>query len=175
MDDPSYIELRTSKDHWTLIRRILKSFKCYIYMSNNSRVKRDAISTQTKTNGQQSAQQKYNSPNQVMCFIEYFKGLSSKGKGESTEIIVSIISPRSDLLTLTRLMILFFLSQQPTTQPGIHFKVTATAAVDLLQHRFNAAVISNPTHSCGTEITAPNMSHHELKWSALSCRYLITK
>jgi len=41
MDDPSYIELRTSKDHWTLIRRILKSFKCYIYMSNNSRVKRD--------------------------------------------------------------------------------------------------------------------------------------
>lgn len=43
MDDPSYIELRTSKDHWTLIRRILKSFKWYIYMSNNSRVKRDGI------------------------------------------------------------------------------------------------------------------------------------
>lgn len=39
MDDPSYIELRTSKDHWTLIRRILKSFTWYIYMSNNSRVK----------------------------------------------------------------------------------------------------------------------------------------
>lgn len=35
MDDPSYIELTTSKDHWTLIRRILKSFNCYIYMSNN--------------------------------------------------------------------------------------------------------------------------------------------
>lgn len=41
MYDPSYIELRTSKDHWTLIRRILKPFRCYIYMSNNSRVKRD--------------------------------------------------------------------------------------------------------------------------------------
>lgn len=36
-------------------------------------------------------------------------------------------------------------SQQQKALPGIHFKVTARAAADLLQHWFNAAMTSNPT------------------------------
>lgn len=109
-------------------------------------------------------------------FYWIFQGIVIKRQGRvhrnnSLHNFSMLWSPDSDQTNDS----IFFLSQQPTTQPGIHFKVTATPAVDLLQHRFNAAVISNPTHSCGTEITAPNMSHHELKWSALSCRYLITK
>lgn len=132
MDDPFYIELRTSKDHWTLIRRILKSFKWYIYMSNNSGVKRDGIKRKWMGSSHGNA----------TLIFDFILDIWGNCHPKGGKIIVFTIS-----------------SQQQKTLPGIRFKVRDRAAADLLQCRFNAAVISNPAqvrkqNNCSKYVTS---------------------